>query len=96
MKRLEIIANQSIEEDLFELLRKRGLAKRYTKIPGVRGAGHADPKQGDHVWPEENFILILFCGEEDAESVREAVVELKSYFPTEGIKLFETHAEQTV
>jgi hypothetical protein len=96
MKRLEIIANQSIEEDLFELLRKRGLAKKYTKIPGVHGAGNSEPKQGDHIWPEENFILILYCEEGDALATAEVIRELKTYFPTEGIKLFESNAEQTV
>lgn len=96
MKRLEIIANHSIEDDMFEMLAKRDAAKRFTKIPSVHGAGLSDPKQGDHVWPEENFILIVYCEEEEAAVIREVLRELKSYFPAEGIKLFETDAHETL
>lgn len=96
MKKLEIIANQSIEEDLFELLRNRKVGQKYTKVPVVHGAGSSNPKQGDEVWPEENFLLILYCDEEEAQAVREVLRELKSYFPDEGIKLFELDAIQTV
>ncbi len=96
MKRLEIIANQAIEEDLFELFTSRGIGKKYTKIPIAHGAGTTTPKQGDPIWPEENFILIVYCDEEEAVKIRETVKELRGYFPTEGIRLFEMHAEQTV
>ena len=96
MKKLEIIANHSIEEDLFELLKNRNVGKRYTKVPVVHGAGDSEPKQGDHIWPEENFLLVIYCEEAEAEAVRDALRELKSYFPQEGIKLFELDAEQTV
>ena len=96
MKRLDIVANHSIEEDLFELFKKRGVARRFTKIPVVHGTGESEPKQGDHIWPEENFMLIVYCEDEEAGTIREVLRELKSYFPQEGIKLFEQSAEQTV
>ena len=96
MKRLEIILNQSIEEDLLELFDKRKIAFRYTRYPGIHGAGHSEPKQGNSVWPEENVIYVVFCQEEEAEAIRASVRELKSYFPHEGAKVFETNAEQTV
>jgi len=85
-----------VEEDLFELLRNRKVGSRYTKIPAVHGAGDSNPKQGDGVWPEENFLLILYCDEVEAAAVRDALRELKSYFPREGIRLFELDATQTV
>jgi hypothetical protein len=96
MKRLEIIANRSIEEDMFELFEKKNLVAKFTKIPAVRGSGVTEPKQGDHVWPEENFLLIVYCSDEEALHIKEVLMELKSYFPTEGIRLFEMHAQQTV
>jgi len=96
MKRLEIIGNRSIEEDLFELFDKKGVVKKYTKFPFVHGVGSTTPKQGDPVWPEENFLLIIYCDEEEASIIRETVKELRAYFPTEGLRMFEMYAEQSV
>ncbi|MFW6343808.1 MAG: PG0541 family transporter-associated protein [Sediminispirochaetaceae bacterium] len=89
MKRIEIIANRSIEEDMFEAFAKAEVAKHYTKIPEVMGAGNSGPRMGDHVWPEENFILIVYCEEPEAEKIKEVIGELKEFFKGEGIKLFE-------
>jgi len=89
MKRIEIIANRSVEEDMFDLFRKRGIVRHYTRLPEVFGVGRQGPRMGDHIWPEENFLLLVYCGEEEAQSIRQAVAELKEFFKTEGIKLFE-------
>ncbi len=89
MKRIEVIANRTVEEDILEEFSKRGVGKRYTKIPFVQGMGRQGPRKGDGVWPEENFILILYCGEHEAEGIRSAVFEVKRRFQSEGIKLFE-------
>jgi hypothetical protein len=88
MKRVELIANHSVEEDLFEAFEKKGIVKAYTKIPAVHGAGNSTPKRGDHIWPEENFLLLVFCEEEEAELISQSVSEVKRHFPDEGIKLF--------
>jgi len=89
MKRLEIIANSSVEDALFNAFEERGVAKQYTKIPVVHGNGHSGPRQGDHVWPEENFLLIIYCDAEEAGWIRDAVNAVKDEFTEEGIKLFE-------
>ena len=88
MRRVELIANNSVEENLFDAFERRGIVRHYTKIPGVHGTGSSGPRRGDHIWPEENFILILYCGDEEAASVRAAVDEVKLAYPEEGIKLF--------
>ena len=90
MKRIEIFANKSVEEDLFEAFRKAGVVKKYTKVPSAFGVGNTTPKMGDHIWPEENFILIVYCDEDEAAKIKEAVREVKSFFTQEGIKLFES------
>jgi nitrogen regulatory protein PII len=90
MKRIEIIGNRSIEEDLFDALKKREIASHYTKIPIVFGVGSSGPKQGDHIWPEENFLIIIYCSEKEADKILEAVKEVKTYFQDEGLKLFES------
>ncbi len=89
MKRIEIIANKSVETDLHEALRKAGVAEQYTKFPLIYGVGNSGPRMGDHIWPEENFSLVVYCDEEEAATIRSVVTELKKFFTQEGIKLFE-------
>lgn len=91
MKRIEIIANNSIEVDIFEALEKRDVGKAFTKIPSVHGRGNSTPKRGDHIWPEENFILLIFCDDSEAQLIEEAVIEVKTRFKDEGIKLFKSN-----
>jgi len=89
MKRIEIIANRSIEEDMFEAFGKAGIAQHYTKIPIVLGTGNSGPRMGDHIWPEENFMLIVYCEDEEADAIREELGKLKDFFQSEGIKIYE-------
>ncbi|MDC7232595.1 MAG: hypothetical protein PQJ58_05150 [Spirochaetales bacterium] len=88
MRRVEIIVNQSIEADLFESFSSRGVASHYTKIPGAHGVGNSDPKMGDHIWPEENVVLIIYCKKEEAALIEDAVKDVKKRFPSEGLKIF--------
>ncbi len=93
MKRVEIFANQSIEADLFESITRRGAGRKFTKIPGIMGAGNSDPKMGDHIWPEENLMIIIYCSDGEAQKLKEAVKEVKERFPREGLKIFSSDAE---
>ena len=88
MRRVEIIANHSIEEDMFEQFNRRGIVQAFTKIPNVQGVGTSGPRRGDHIWPEENFILIIYCDDDEAAQIQEAIEEVKEFFPDEGIKVF--------
>lgn len=90
LKRVEIIANLSVEADMTDLLEAGGLASHYTKIPGVHGRGDTDPKQGDHIWPEENFILIIYCDDSQAQKIEAAADDVRRRFPGEGITCFVT------
>ena len=89
MKRIEIIANRAVESDLHEALKKAGAARHYTKFPVTHGVGSSGPRMGDHVWPEENFVMVVYCDEEEAAKIRKVIAELKSFFVQEGIKIFE-------
>lgn len=89
MKRIEIIANRSIEEDMFEAFDKVGIAQHYTKVPIVVGVGNSGPRMGDHIWPEENFMLIVYCEDDEAAAIHREIEKLKEFFETEGIKIFE-------
>ncbi|MBN2535376.1 MAG: hypothetical protein JXB88_21035 [Spirochaetales bacterium] len=89
MHRIEIVANRSVEADMFDIFKREKIVSHYTKIPAIYGVGSSGPRMGDHIWPEENFILIVYCSDEEAIKIKEAVTELKSFFKKEGIKLFE-------
>ena len=89
MIRLEIIADNAVEDDIMEALREKGVGGHFTKVPSVHGEGDSTPKHGNHIWPEENFLLIIYCSEEQARTIRETVIEIKNQFPNEGIKMFE-------
>lgn len=88
MKRVEIIANRSVQEDIMEALESAGAARHYTLIPIVHGSGRQGRRTGETVWPEENFDLVVYCEEEEARAIEGAVAAVKARFPSEGIKLF--------
>jgi len=90
LKRVEIIANHSIERDVMQSLESTGFAGCFTKIPNVHGRGNSDPKRGDHIWPEENFLLIIYCNDQEAEVIEEAINGLRGDFPDEGVTCFVT------
>ncbi len=94
MIRLELIANRSVEADFYDLLKARNLNPFYTKFAEVQGYGNSGPRRGDHIFPEENFVLIMYCENEMAEGVISAVKELRQIFPAEGIRMYRSTAER--
>jgi len=89
VKRVEIVANRSVQEDLMEALAETDAAKHYTLIPAAHGAGRHGARTGEPAWPEENFILFTYCQEEEAQAISQVVARIKEAFPEEGIKYFE-------
>jgi len=90
MKRIEIIGNRSIEEDLFDMFKKNNVVNMYTKIPIVHGVGTSGPRMGDHIWPEENFLIVVYCDEKEADIIQNCISEIKLIFRDEGVKMFES------
>lgn len=88
MIRLEIISNNTIELDLIEELESINKDIHYSKISAVHGKGNSSTKKGDAIWPEENFIFIIYCDEEIAKLYIDSVATLKKRFKQEGIKVF--------
>jgi hypothetical protein len=89
--RIEIVANLTVEENIMDALRTEGVAKFYTKIPFIHGTGRQGPRMGDSVWPEENFVIVVWCEMDEAQGIERAVNRVKTSFPNEGIKLFGLH-----
>jgi hypothetical protein len=88
MIRIEIFANHSVEEDILDALAKEQVGKFYTKFPNIYGVGSSGPRMGDAVWPEENFSLVIWCEQDEAEIIKKVIDGVKEKFHDEGIKLF--------
>ncbi len=88
MKRVEIIANKSVIEDILEAMDVVVPEIHYTLFPDLQGRGRQGIRRGDDVWPEQNGMVLVFCTDDEAELIRAAVHKLKEHFPREGIKVF--------
>jgi hypothetical protein len=89
MIRTEIYANRSVEEDIVESLSRLLPDLSYTIVEEVKGKGSAGIRHGTAIWPELNVLYIIYSEENDAAGIRQAVQEVKSAFPKEGIKLIQ-------
>lgn len=92
MIRAEIIANQSVQDDIQELLEQEIEGIEYTVFQEVKGKGLQTKKLGDTVWPEMNFVLFSYLSEENAKKMKQIVEAVKKRFPREGISVFFTKA----
>ena len=88
MRRVEIIAAQAILEDVLEALEHYAVPMHYTIIPTAHGKGNTIPKLGDDVWPEENFVLIMYCEDAILEKIEMAIQLVKKKYDHEGIGYF--------
>lgn len=93
MIRLEIIANNTVEIDIFKALEEVDPGFYYTRVNNVHGRGGCDPRMGDAVWPEENFIYIIYTDNQTANKMVEAIKAIKKKFTIEGIKVFKNLCE---
>jgi hypothetical protein len=94
MYRAEIIANQSVQDDLIELLEETLPDVLYTITPSVMGRGSKDRKLGSTTWPEMNFLLFAYIDNKDVKLVKAVVQTVKNKFPDEGIKVFFVKSEE--
>ena len=89
MKRIEIIFNQALEEDILESIKDIPEAQFYTIIPNVKGKGYSNPKMGDSVWPEFNELLFMYVENEIAvEKIKKAISIVQKKYPKEGLAVF--------
>lgn len=88
MRRAEIIANNSVREEIIEALEASVPGFQYTIFPVVHGKGKANKKLGTVTWPELNFVMVAYVEDAEIAAVRSAVASIKERFPNEGTKLF--------
>lgn len=94
MIRAEIISNQSVQDDIVELLEQELPQIQYTILPNVHGRGMTSKKLSDSIWPEQNFVLFTYVSDEEAKKIKVIIQTVKQKFPKEGISAFFTKAEE--
>ena len=93
MTRCEIIANQSVQDEIISLMEEHIPGVLYTIIPTVVGRGKNSYKMGSVTWPETNFILISYVEDKEVPVMKAIIAAVKEKFAGEGIKLFLVKAE---
>lgn len=88
MRRVEIMAAQAIQQDILDAFALFEVPPQYTIIPSAHGRGHTSPKLGDATWPEENFILIMYCEDAVVERIERSLDLVKKKYDHEGIGFF--------
>ncbi|WP_407429381.1 PG0541 family transporter-associated protein [Treponema sp.] len=91
MIRVEIFANQSMQDLLINNLEAAVPGFLYSIVPLAHGRGGESYKLGTSTWPETNVILIAYCDDDKEQAITTVVDYLKEKFPTEGIKMFVLH-----
>lgn len=91
MIRIELIANQSVQDVLINNLESLIPDFYYTLIPLVYGRGKESYKLGTTTWPETNILLLAYTDDSNEETVQTIISYVKSKHKDEGIKLFIMH-----
>jgi hypothetical protein len=94
MKRLEVIANQSVKDEFIGELETALPDIEYTLLPIVQGKGKRKRKDGTRTWPETNFLLVSYLDEGSAAKATAIAQDIRSRFPAEG--LFASLSEATL
>ncbi len=88
MKRIEVIANRSVQDEVIDGLESAIPDFFYTLVPVVHGRGRQRRRLGTPTWPEENFLIIAYVDDEASRTVEAVMAGIKARFPSDGIKLF--------
>lgn len=88
MKRFEIICDASIETTLLEKLDDMKGITGYTYLAPVDGTGNHGPRRGNHVWPEENAMAIIYLEDQYTEELTNIIFDLRKRFPNNGVACF--------
>lgn len=88
MTKVDIIANQAIEEDIIEILEKIGYGENFTCISPVFGRGRHGRKERSAVWPEENVMFMIEMEDAHSQELVDGLKELKTRFPNEGMRCY--------
>jgi len=86
MKRLEIIVNQSIEDEVVFLLESLHYGEAFTHFSSVFGRGNSGRREGTGVWPERNSLYLVFIQDQEVGLFLNEILRIKEEFSDEGIR----------
>jgi len=99
MKMLWITCNESVAEEVMEILDRNGVSG-YSVIQNVLNRDHKKGRShwNNAVFPGKNWTFMIFCREEKACSLVDELREMstKPYVQKAGIKIFMNDAEEVV
>lgn len=95
LKMLLIVFNISIEDEVMEIINKKG-ALCFTRWPRIIGRGvSTGPKMDDEVWPGANSALMVVLPETEALALMDDIQELRDEIGShEGVKAFLMNVEK--
>ncbi|MBN1997633.1 hypothetical protein JW935_08785 [candidate division KSB1 bacterium] len=88
MKRVEIISNKAIEEEIIAVLGIVGHKEAFTLLSPVFGRGRKGRREGSAVWPEQNSLFIVHIEDEKIEALQVALKKVKENFSVENLRCY--------
>lgn len=88
MELLVIVCSSTMQDSVEEFFEKNGIAA-YTQIPDVIGSGRGGgTRLNSEVWPGTNTMYFVALPSEQADSLKDWVLEYRKREIREGIKVF--------
>lgn len=88
MTRIEVILDATIAEEFSRRVDQLPGGLHYSMLESVKGRGTKGPRRGDSVWPEENYLYILYVDDDDEELTYQAIRQLRDDFPRSAVAAF--------
>ncbi len=97
MKAVMIVFNQSISDEVYEILEKLNI-KGFTRWLNVHGRGSqtGEPHYGTHIWPSLNAVILTVVEENLVQPILENVRKVNELAEEEGIRAFVWSIDQVV
>ena len=88
MKRMILIASNSIENEIINALEKNISEFNYNMLPQEHGEGKTRHRLETTTSYEMIFFLVSYLDDENAIKAKKAIYKVKDHFPNEAVKLY--------
>jgi len=88
MKRMELIADRTIENEIINTLRDNINGFYYSLLPQIPGNEKPDYSSKKGIWTNLHFLLISFLEDDEAYKAKIIINDFIQQFPNEKIKLY--------
>ena len=88
MKRIEIISNKAIEDEVIAALSKIGHREAFTLLSPVFGRGEKGRREASAVWPELNSLFIIYIEDDRLDVLKTVLTKVKENFNVENLRCY--------